>query len=73
MTDNWTLRRVSVLADDRATPLLHDVDAEFHAGQITLIIGANGAGKSTLLETIAGLRKPASGDIRLGGQALWLA
>jgi energy-coupling factor transporter ATP-binding protein EcfA2/energy-coupling factor transporter transmembrane protein EcfT len=72
VTDNWTLRRVSVLVDDRATPLLHDVDAEFHAGQITLIIGANGAGKSTLLETIAGLRKPASGDIRLGGQALWL-
>ncbi|WP_214629352.1 ATP-binding cassette domain-containing protein [Paenibacillus agaridevorans] len=73
MTDNWTFRRVSVLADDHATPLLHDADVEFHAGQITLVIGANGAGKSTLLETIAGLRKPASGDIRLGGQALWLS
>ena len=34
-------------------------------GEIVTIIGSNGAGKSTLLKTIAGLKSPKSGTIRL--------
>jgi branched-chain amino acid transport system ATP-binding protein len=34
--------------------------------EIVTIIGSNGAGKSTLLKTIAGLKRPKSGSIRLG-------
>jgi branched-chain amino acid transport system ATP-binding protein len=37
-------------------------------GEIVTIIGSNGAGKSTLLKTIAGLMRPKSGSIRLGGR-----
>jgi branched-chain amino acid transport system ATP-binding protein len=37
------------------------------AGQIVTLIGANGAGKSTTLKAIAGLVKPRSGSIVLGG------
>jgi branched-chain amino acid transport system ATP-binding protein len=37
-------------------------------GEIVTIIGSNGAGKSTLLKTVAGLMRPKSGSIRLGGQ-----
>jgi len=33
--------------------------------EIVTIIGSNGAGKSTLLKTIAGLKRPKSGSIRL--------
>jgi branched-chain amino acid transport system ATP-binding protein len=34
-------------------------------GEIVTIVGSNGAGKSTLLKTIAGLKRPKSGTIRL--------
>jgi ABC-type branched-subunit amino acid transport system ATPase component len=41
--------------------------ADFHPGQISLILGHNGAGKSTLLRTIAGLARPSGGGVRLDG------
>ncbi len=42
-------------ADLARRPVLHGVDLEAPARQITAIIGPNGAGKSTLLRTLAGL------------------
>lgn len=39
-------------------------------GEIVTMIGSNGAGKSTLLKTIAGLKRPNSGTIRLAGKDL---
>lgn len=42
---------------------LDDVSAEFKTGSLTAVAGPNGAGKSTLLKTIAGVLKPASGNI----------
>ncbi len=39
-------------------------------GKIITLIGANGAGKSTVLRSIAGVVKPAGGDIRFGGKSI---
>lgn len=39
-------------------------------GVLLAIVGANGAGKSTLLETLAGLHRPAGGDILLKGKSI---
>lgn len=37
-------------------------------GEVVALIGANGAGKSTLLKTIAGLLKPAAGQVTFAGE-----
>ena len=39
-------------------------------GQIWGVLGPNGAGKTTLLHTLAGLRAPRSGAVRLGERSL---
>ena len=59
------LRRVTL-------PLAHfDLDVSFVTnGASTALYGPSGAGKTTILELIAGLRKPASGEIFLDGQPL---
>ncbi len=44
------------------------VSIEVGEGEIVTIIGSNGAGKSTLLKTIAGLKRPKSGTIRLSDE-----
>ena len=40
------------------------------AGEFIALLGGNGTGKSLLLRTLAGLRAPASGVVRLGGAPL---
>jgi len=42
-----------------------------HYGRMLAILGRNGVGKSTLLATLAGLRPPAGGDIRLDQRKLF--
>lgn len=49
-------------------PLLQDINITFPGGKITTIIGPNGCGKSTLLKLAAGLLRPQSGNINLGGK-----
>ena len=49
---------------------LHSVDAVFAAGEVTAVVGASGSGKSTLLRAIAGLDRPTSGQLVVGGSDL---
>ncbi|CAN5212834.1 ABC transporter ATP-binding protein [soil metagenome] len=60
----------AVVAGYGAHDVLRGVDLELGRG-ITAIVGPNGAGKSTLVRVLAGLLRPRSGDVRLGGADLF--
>ncbi|KAA1174365.1 ABC transporter ATP-binding protein [Marinobacter salinexigens] len=46
------------------------MDFTVEKGQIWGVLGPNGAGKTTLLHTLAGLRPPRAGEVRLGSSSL---
>jgi energy-coupling factor transport system ATP-binding protein len=50
-----------------ATLALRGVDFTAAGAGVTALMGRNGAGKSTLLGVLAGLTKPVSGRVRVGG------
>ncbi len=58
--ENLTKRYADLVAVD-------DVSFTIEPGEIFAILGPNGAGKTTTVETIAGLRVPDSGSVRVMG------
>lgn len=51
-----------------AIQAVRDVDLSVEAGSLVALIGSNGAGKTTTLNSIAGLHRPSSGQVRVGGR-----
>ncbi|MFE7441050.1 ABC transporter ATP-binding protein [Streptomyces chartreusis] len=49
---------------------LDGVDVHFRRGTSTAVMGPSGSGKSTLLHCAAGLDRPTSGQVRIGGTDL---
>lgn len=49
--------------------VVDDLTFQAEAGRITAVLGPNGAGKTTTIECAEGLRRPASGTIRVLGHA----
>ena len=65
------LRRVSkVYRSGGVVTALNQVTLDFEAGTFTAVMGPSGSGKSTLLQCAAGLDRPTSGEVWLGGQQL---
>lgn len=50
--------------------LLENISLSVAGGETVALVGPNGAGKSTLIRVLSGELRPASGEVRLGGQPL---
>ncbi|MGK2955738.1 MAG: ATP-binding cassette domain-containing protein [Solirubrobacterales bacterium] len=60
---------VSIRIDRRE--FLLDVDLELERGQRLALVGPSGAGKTSILRAVAGLVKPESGEINIGGETVF--
>ncbi|BCY08556.1 ABC transporter ATP-binding protein [Actinoplanes sp. L3-i22] len=57
-------------SDGEPVTALAGVDAAFERGTFTAVMGPSGSGKSTLLQAAAGLDRPSSGSVWIGGTEL---
>ncbi|GAB2919621.1 ABC transporter ATP-binding protein [Paraburkholderia jirisanensis] len=64
-TGMLSAQRITLRAGART--LLADFTHTFYPGESWCIAGPNGAGKTTLLATLAGLRRPAAGQVEIDG------
>ncbi|MFJ1268129.1 heme ABC exporter ATP-binding protein CcmA [Legionella lytica] len=63
---------INLCFDYQEQPLLNKVAFHLPAGGLLHLQGANGAGKTTLLKVIAGLYRPAEGEIRFAQKNIHL-
>lgn len=52
---------------DTRLRVLHEIDIDVLASELTLLVGPSGCGKTTLISIIAGLLEPTEGDVELFG------
>jgi ABC-type multidrug transport system fused ATPase/permease subunit len=67
--DRIVLRGVHYAYDGR-DDVLNGIDLDIEPGERLAVVGASGAGKSTLARLIAGIDKPRTGSVTVGGVAV---
>jgi len=75
MTDPSIAVRCSAItksfpAGDGMVEVLHGIDFDVPAGELTMLVGPSGCGKTTLISIIAGILTPTSGEVEISGNPL---
>src|SRR3954453_537860 len=65
-----TLRAHEISKSFGATHALRSASIDLRAGEVHAIVGENGSGKSTLVKILAGVHRPDSGGLEVGGDTL---
>lgn len=60
------LKKEYMVGEERITAL-SGIDLTVRRGELCCIFGTSGSGKSTLLNQLAGMEKPSSGEVYIGG------
>lgn len=51
--------------------VLHNIDADIRAGELTYLVGESGSGKTTLISIIAGILYPTTGSVSVFGTDIY--
>lgn len=62
--------RKSFPSGDGAIEVLHGIDFDVPAGELTMLVGPSGCGKTTLISIIAGILSPTEGAVEVYGTRL---
>ena len=66
--ENIKINQLTYAYEANGKLILKDINIEVQAGEFVCILGQSGCGKSTLLRLLAGLLKPTSGELLIGGK-----
>lgn len=66
-----TIRNLNKRYEMRAPLVVDNLDLDINEGDFIALIGDSGSGKTTILRMLAGLTKPTSGSISIGGKVVF--